>query len=188
MKTSMRGLIMIAHHEAIVLSRYKDSKGIWTIGVGFTHAALAGTPYDPEHFTGKMTIEGVIETFKFVLKRYEADVMSVLTREPTQEEFDAMVSFHWNTGAIKKASFVKLWNRGAPKAEIAKAFMMWNKPPEIIHRRRLTCHLLTDGDYGPAAVYTYNADAAGHIDWHHPKVIPETTMLALLKTPEKAVV
>ncbi|MEP2947392.1 MAG: hypothetical protein ABJN11_14115 [Lentilitoribacter sp.] len=45
MKTSERGLAEIASHEGIVMSKYKDSVGVWTIGIG--HTKNAGAP-DPE--------------------------------------------------------------------------------------------------------------------------------------------
>ena len=53
MKTSTAGLMAICAHEGIVLSRYKDSVGVWTIGVGHTKAA--GNP-DPASFTGSLLI------------------------------------------------------------------------------------------------------------------------------------
>jgi lysozyme len=46
MKVSTRGLAEIASHEGIVTSRYKDSVGVWTLGIG--HTASAGSP-DPEN-------------------------------------------------------------------------------------------------------------------------------------------
>jgi len=33
MKTSIEGLVSLVAHEGIVQSRYKDSVGVWTIGV-----------------------------------------------------------------------------------------------------------------------------------------------------------
>jgi len=33
MKTSTAGLMALTAHEGIVLSRYKDSVGVWTIGM-----------------------------------------------------------------------------------------------------------------------------------------------------------
>ena len=39
MKTSLKGILAILDEEAVVLSTYKDSKGVLTIGVGHTAAA-----------------------------------------------------------------------------------------------------------------------------------------------------
>ena len=57
MKTSLAGAMEIIAHEAIVLTRYRDSKGIWTIGVG--HTSSAGAP-DPAAFKGRMTVAEAI--------------------------------------------------------------------------------------------------------------------------------
>lgn len=43
-KVSPRGLVEIASHEGIVNAPHRDSKGIWTVGIG--HTASAGDP-DP---------------------------------------------------------------------------------------------------------------------------------------------
>lgn len=39
MKLSKQGAMELIGHEAIVQTRYRDTKNIWTIGVGHTKAA-----------------------------------------------------------------------------------------------------------------------------------------------------
>ncbi len=60
MKMSLRGLAELAGHEGIVLSPYKDSVGIWTIGVG--HTAAAGAP-DPARMTKAMDLAEILRVF-----------------------------------------------------------------------------------------------------------------------------
>jgi lysozyme len=61
------------------------------------------------------------------MKRYAADVSRAIGNAPTtQNQFDAMVSFHYNTGAIGKATLTKLHNQGK-FAEAAAEFARWNR-------------------------------------------------------------
>lgn len=82
-----------------------------------------------------------------------------------QHQFDALVSFHFNTGAIGRASFVKLLNAG-DLVGAAKGFMDWKKPAEIIGRRRAEQALFRDGVYGAdGKVTAYPASASGSVQW-----------------------
>ena len=76
---------------------------------------------------------------------------------PRQNEFDAGVSFHFNTGAIGRATWVKLWRKGGvPWGDIRRALMMWNKGggkvlPGLTNRRKREYALLKDGVYASVA-------------------------------------
>ncbi len=61
------------------------------------------------------------------LKRYARDVARAVGETPTtQAQFDAMVSFHYNTGAIARATLTKRHNAGDHTAAAAE-FARWNK-------------------------------------------------------------
>jgi len=61
------------------------------------------------------------------LKRYASDVARAIGDAPTtQAQFDAMVSFHYNTGAIARATLTKRHNAGDHAAAAAE-FARWNK-------------------------------------------------------------
>ena len=61
------------------------------------------------------------------LKRYASDVARVIGDTPTtQAQFDAMVSFHYNTGAIARATLTKRHKTGDHAAAAAE-FARWNK-------------------------------------------------------------
>lgn len=184
MKLSHKGLLFILHHEAVVLNRYRDSKGIWTISVGVTRAAGAGV--NPETFTEMLTIEQALDMFRHVLPRYEEEVQDAFGEERMktlkQHEYDAAVSFHWNTGAIGHSTWVHMLRDNRPMDEIVRHMMMWNKPAEIIPRRQKEAHLLATGDYGPLDVHIYTADATGRIHWHDGKRLKGETALAMLDT------
>ena len=166
MNLSREGAMELIGHEAIVLTRYKDSVGIWTIGVGHTKAA---GPPDPATFTGELTLPEVFDLFEKDVRRYVADVNAVLKRSVTQQQFDALVSFHFNTGAIRRASLVQRINDGDINGA-AIGFMSWNKPAEIIGRRTKERDLFVTGRYANGGmVNIYPADDNGRIDWRRPK-------------------
>ncbi len=142
MKTSPRGIEDLVLSEGIRLKAYRDSVGVWTIGVG--HAATSGAPPIPR---AGMTItrQEALDILARDLARYEADVNAVLPNVP-QHVFDGAVSFHFNTGAIKRASWVAAYKRG-DMAEAERLFMLYKKPPEIIGRRRREADLIFRGKY-----------------------------------------
>lgn len=168
MKTSADGRNEIIAHEAIVLSPYLDSKNVWTIGVGVTKAAGG---IDPATFKGKLTLQQALDMFAAKLTQYERDVNAAFTRPLKQHEYDAAVSFHWNTGAIKKATWVKSFNAGNRELAI-KQIMNWTKDKELIARREAEQNLFATGQYsntGTAMVYP--ASASGAVQWSKGKRI-----------------
>lgn len=168
MKISQRGLREIASHEAIVTSKYKDSVGVWTIGIG--HTLGAGLP-DPRRVVGDLSIEKTMEIFNRDIKKFERRVNKAFARALTQNQFDAAVSFDFNTGGIDRATWVKQFNRGDIKAA-RKSFMKWSKPKEIIARRRSECRLFFDGKYASNGyVSVYSASSNGRVNWSGDKRI-----------------
>lgn len=161
MKMSTEGIIALIGHEGIVLSRYKDSVGIWTIGVG--HTAAAGG-INPATFPGTLTMQQAIDLLRTDIAKYEAAVAKAVKVPLKQHEFDALVSFHYNTGAIGKASFVKKLNAG-DRAGALKGIMDWRKPAEIIPRRTAERDLFKTGVYPAPFATAYPADANGKVLW-----------------------
>lgn len=138
-----RVALELISHEAIVQEAYKDSVGVWTWSVGVTSAsghAVSGYKDNPQ------PISKCLEVYVWLLeKKYAPAVRKAFSGTPlTEARFAAALSFHYNTGAIGTASWVKLFRQG----EIARAktaFMQWKKPPEILSRRRAECDLFFDG-------------------------------------------
>jgi lysozyme len=162
MTFSTDGLRELVGHEAIVQTRYLDSVKVWTIGIG--HTAKAGPP-DPKTYLAEMPIPDVIALYLQDLKRYIDDVNKAVTAKVTQTEFDALVSFHFNTGGIFKASLVKSLNIGDRKLA-AKQFMNWKSPPSIIGRRTKEQKLFATGAYQNGGKgLLLKADKVGKIDW-----------------------
>lgn len=161
MKVSRQGLMAIASHEGIVLNPYKDSVGVWTIGIG--HTAAAGNP-DPKTFRGELSVSECFSLFRLDIAKYEAGVNKAVKVPLKQYEFDALVSFHYNTGAIGKAGFVRKLNAGDRRGAIM-GIMDWKKPPEIIGRRTSERNLFRDGKYPVPAATIYRA-IDGKVQWN----------------------
>lgn len=124
MKTGARGLSLIRQFEGLRREAYKDSVGIWTIGYG--HTAAAGLP---KPVPGMRVTEVEAEAILAVdLGKYEAAVEAALRQEPSQNQFDAMVSLCFNIGPgnFTRSSVVRAFNAGDEKAA-ARAFLAWNR-------------------------------------------------------------
>jgi hypothetical protein len=72
-----------------------------------------------------------MDIFARDIAKFETRVRKAFTRELSQAQFDAAVSFDFNTGGIHRASWVDHFNAGRD-AQAKKAFMNWSKPREII--------------------------------------------------------
>ena len=174
MKLSRKGAMELIGHEAIVQTPYLDSVNVWTIGVGHTKAA--GAP-DPKGFSGTLAIKEAFDLFTRDVQKYVNAVNAALTKDVTQTEFDALVSFHFNTGKIASASLTKSINAG-DKKKAAAEFLNWKKPPEIIGRRTTEQKLFAEGVYSNGGKATlYPANAAGKVQWNKGKQIDLATEL-----------
>ncbi len=162
MKTSLKGLMEIAAHEGIVLSPYKDAVGVWTVGIG--HTAGAGKP-DPARDRREYSIEEVMDIFARDIAKFEARVNRAFDVPLRQHEFDAAVSFDYNTGGIHKASWVRSVNQGN-RIAARNQIMNWSKPRAIIPRRRKERNLFFDARYSHGGfVNTYPATKSGQVLW-----------------------
>ena len=149
MKVSDKGVVEIAEHEGIVPAPYRDSVGVVTFVVG--HTAAAGG-LDPAEMSGAMptgdlltaAVDRAILLFRDDLEKYEERVNSAVNVPLKQHEFDALVSFDFNTGGIHRAKLTKAINAGDKSGA---GFMGWLKPPEIRKRRTAEMKLFQTGDY-----------------------------------------
>jgi len=177
MDVSLKGQVEIASHEGIVPMPYFDSVGVLTFGIG--HTNQAGLPPDPRDLPRGVaqSLETVFEVFARDLARFARDVDRAIKVPVAQHEFDAAVSFHFNTGGIGRATWVKRLNAGNRRGA-ASAIMNWRRPPEIIQRRRKEQALFRDGTYTSGGYATvFRADRRGRVIWSSGK---RTNVLALL--------
>jgi lysozyme len=145
MKLTPKMVLEIAHHEAVIRQAYKDSVGVWTWSVGITSAS----GHDVERYIDKpQTMRKCLEVYIWLLEQKYAPAVDKAFQGVTltEAQYTAALSFHWNTGAIGRASWVKRF-KGGDVAGARSAFMAWNKPAEIIGRREAERDLFFDGKW-----------------------------------------
>lgn len=153
-RMSREGKAMLTNLEGICLTKYKCAANVWTIGVGATGTEIKDIkkwPMDKE-----ITIAEAMELLDKSLERYERAVRQTLKVEVEQHVFDALVSFCYNcgVGAVKKATFIKLINKGVKPSDksVYNAMMKWVKGGGrtirgLVVRRKKEAKLLQKGVY-----------------------------------------
>ena len=128
MITSDKGIQILAMREGKRLKAYKDTKGIWTVGVGHT---------GPEVVEGLCIDDAQCHSLlHFDVATAEKAINDLVKVPLTQNQFDALVSFVFNVGveAFKRSTLLKVLNLGNYK-EAANQFDRWHIPIEITSRR-----------------------------------------------------
>ncbi len=152
MKTSREGVKFLERHEGVVLRAYRDAVGVWTIGAGLTAASGVVVPKAGT----VITAEEASRLLSLALRRnYEPAVRKAMPGAK-QHEFDGAVSFHFNTGAIGRASWVEAWHR-RDHAGVRAGLRKWVKGggrvlPGLQRRRAEEAALIIDGVYAPTVV------------------------------------
>lgn len=148
MQTSTDGIAALELEEGVVLRAYRDVVGRWTIGPGLTAASGVVRPVAGMVISLAKSRE---LTSLALRQNYEPAVAQAMPGA-AQHEFDAGVLFHWNTGAIARASWVPLWVKKAAQSAIAAKFRAWNKGggrvlPGLVKRRDRELRILFEAIY-----------------------------------------
>lgn len=175
---TLRIAMELLSHEAIVQEAYKDAVGVWTWGVGVTDASghLVGRYKDKPQ-----PLERCLEAYVWLLRtRYAPAVAKAFEGHPlTEAEFAAALSFHYNTGAIGRATWVKSVLAGR-REEAENKFMEWKRPASIIGRRTKERDLFFDGKWssdGKTTVWPVKKPAYTP-DWSNGRKVDVTAELA----------
>lgn len=139
MHVSENGLALIKRFEGCKLDAYLCPAGVPTIGYGATSGVKLGDSITQEEADKRLTLE---------LQEYEKYVMDALNtppgavEDPTQPQFDAMVSLCYNIGPghFRSSSVVRRFLMGDIEGA-ANAFCMWVKGggktlPGLVNRRQ----------------------------------------------------
>jgi lysozyme len=103
MNYSKRLLDLLAEFEGNELRSYKDQGGTWTIGRGHTRGVGPGLTCIPQQ-----SDVWAAEDLGFAVQAVNHLVTVVLT----QNEFDALVDFEFNTGGLAGSTMLELLNAG----------------------------------------------------------------------------
>ncbi len=133
MDLSRIGEAALVAREGRRLEAYRDSVGIWTIGVG--HTAAAGPPLPRAGL--RITVAECDAIFARDIARFVRTVDQALPAPLPQHAFDALVSLAFNIGpAAFLRSTVLRRLRAGDREGAAEAMLMWNRPAVLIPRRQ----------------------------------------------------
>jgi len=147
MKTSAVGRQLIEEFEGLILQAYDDANdrvvrpgeavhGTLTIGYGHTDAAGP-----PRVYVGmSITKEEADAILASDLMAVEIAVNRLIKVSINQNQFDALVSFDFNTGGLVRSSTLRDLNAGKT-VEAADALLLWDRAggrelPGLLRRRR----------------------------------------------------
>lgn len=143
MKLSEQGFNLLVEREAIMLMPYRDSVGLWTIGVGHLLTRMERTT-GLIKIAGKsfrwrkgLTREQVLALFNQDIARFEHAVNSRVSYPLKQHQYDALVSFSFNVGIrnFSRSTLVRKLNAGDVEGAAKREFPRWKIPPAVISRR-----------------------------------------------------
>src|ERR1700720_127720 len=147
MQTSLNGRKLIESFEGLILTAYDDYNDHivklgdtihGTLTIGYGHTTAAGSP---SVFVGQtISKDQADQILEQDLSKVEKEINSLVAVPLTQDQFDALVSFQFNTGALGKSTLLKLLNNSNyPGA--ANEFLKWTHAsgrvlPGLIRRRQ----------------------------------------------------
>ena len=126
------GAAALLSREGNKLTSYKDSVGVWTIGVGVTH--IDGKPVRAGI---KITAAESAALFAKTVRAYVDAVGKAVKVPLADHQADALISLCYNIGigGFAGSTVVKRLNT-KDYGGAADAILMWKKPPEIVSRRQ----------------------------------------------------
>lgn len=129
MKSSEAALQRLRVREALALSAYRDSAGVWTLGYGSTF--INGRRV---RWTDSCSQAEAEAYFRNDVERFERCVLESLPHVPlNQPMFDALVSFAYNVGegAFSNSTLVRRLNAGQ-YIEAQAEFDRWVKAGGVV--------------------------------------------------------
>jgi lysozyme len=164
MEISDAGLALIkaseGYHKALPDGRcqaYLDtlaSPPIWTIGWGCTKGITEGMIWTKAKAEQELRKE---------VRRHTVDIDELVTVPLTQNQYDALASFQYNTGGLAKSTLLKKLNK-EDYAGAAAEFAKWNKAggkvwPGLVTRRAKEAELFLKPDDHAESTMPQRVDA-----------------------------
>lgn len=146
-KMSQAGIDLVVHYEGYRDCAYLCSANVLTLGIGST--TWFGKPV-----TSGMTCtrEEAEQQFREDIVRFEDGVKQHVTRDMTQGQFDAFVSFAYNcgVGAFAESTLLRKFNAGDEEAARCEMPRWTNGGlAGLVFRRDSEVHLFYTGEFKP---------------------------------------
>lgn len=150
MNTSEKGIALIKYFEGVRAKPYRCPAGYWTVGVGhlITRDKLPDTWLNRE-----LKPDEIDELLKKDLIKFENGVLRLLhPKQPTQSEFDALVSFSFNLGlgcfqrSTVRSAFKRDDKKRAGEVLLKYCYAGGRKLKGLIRRRIAEHALLMSGE------------------------------------------
>lgn len=144
MRTSENGRRFIEAFEGRFLKTYDDGTGVLTIGYG--HTTAAGPP--PVKRGMVITEDECDKILSDDLRAVEREVEKFIRVPMTQPQFDALVSFHFNTGALARGTIDDKINAGHSALAMATLLLYDHADGRVmagLTRRRKAERLMYEG-------------------------------------------
>lgn len=121
MKTSYNEFLFAQQFEGLRLKPYKDIAGNWTIGCGH----LVRSTMELNLYWNGITTQHAWELFQEDVQKAEDAVNRLLKINVTQQQFDMLVDFQFNTGSLNDSTLLKMLNDGE-FTQAAAQFLRWD--------------------------------------------------------------
>lgn len=132
------GANLIKGFEGLRLKAYQDIAGVWTIGWGNTRYANGQPVRKGDALLNRDCADDLLV---FKLNEFAAEINRLVKVDLNQNQFDALLSFQYNTGALAVSTLLKKLNAG-DFAGAATEFGKWNKVTK--EGRKVVSQVLTD--------------------------------------------
>lgn len=146
LKLTPKIVALVGSEEGLVREWYKDSEGVGTWALGVTNPS--GHNVD-RYKDNPQTLARCLEVSVWLMQtKYLPAVERAFASAATplnEAQIAAALSFHWNTGAIGRTDWVKLWLAGM--TDKAKAFLLshYLNGGALAARRKREAALFFDG-------------------------------------------
>jgi lysozyme len=124
MNISQSGIDFIKSQEGCKLNAYQDSAGIWTIGWGTISYEDGSAVKKGDIIPQKMADDLLIQEIEQKVSQVNNYLSGLILN---QNQFDSLVSFQYNTGALKSSTLLKTILKNPQDHYIRQCFLMWCK-------------------------------------------------------------
>lgn len=164
--------------EGLCLEAYRDTGNVWTWALGVTDASGHKVS---RYINNPQSLDKALEVSVWLIKeKYLPAVERSFKSKLNEAQIAAALSFHWNTGAISRAQWVKDFNAGNTQ-KAYDGFLQWTSRGLLEARRKRERELFFNGRWPidlRANVYPVNPQT-------HRPIISKPTKMDLLDTLKK---